>query len=298
MVSRSGRPASHSGWLPPDEWYPTQDTIARASYLSLAGNERVRIVAAGPENGVPVVLLHGWGASAYSFRRMLPLLAKTGYRGIALDLRGHGLSAKPLDATRYSSPAMVAHLRDILDALRVPSAVLVGQSMGAAIAMDFAAAEPPRVRAAVLSGPVGFTELRRINLARALRAGSWLPGHLPRWGLRLLLRRQYGLLGHFTDRDVDEYWAPSQFPDYSRALFALVNQFDWSPRPDEHLRHLGERVRVLVGERDKLIGAAWPRQPIRILPPEHVIFVPGGGHLLAEETPERIAEAITSLLGR
>ncbi len=298
MVSRSSRPAAQSLWLSPDEWYPAKDAVASATYLSLGGDERVRIVTAGPEGGVPVLLLHGWGASAYSFRRLLPLLAEAGYRGIAPDLRGHGLSAKPLDAKRYSSAAMAAQVRDIMDALRLPNAVLVGQSMGAAIAMDVAATEPSRVRAVVLSGPVGFTELRRINLARALRAGSWLPGHLPRWGIRLLLRRQYGLLGRYTERDVDEYWAPSQFADSSRALFALVNQFDWSPRPDEYLRQLGDRVRVFVGERDRLIGAAWPRQPVRVLPPEHVIFVPGGGHLLAEETPERIVEAITSLLGR
>jgi pimeloyl-ACP methyl ester carboxylesterase len=297
MVSRSSRPVSESGWLPPDEWYPAKDAVARASYLSLA-DERVRIVTAGPEDGVPVLLLHGWGASAYSFRRMLPLLADAGYRGIAPDLRGHGLSAKPADAKWYTSAAMVAHVCDIMDALGMQSAALVGQSMGAAIAMDVAAGEPSRVRAAVLSGPVGFTPLRRINLARALRAESWLPSQLPRWGIRLLLRRQYGLLGHFTERDVDEYWAPSQFADSSRALFALVNQFDWSPRPDEHLRRLGDRVRVLVGDRDKLIGAAWPRQSVRVLPPEHVVFVPGGGHLLAEEAPERIVEAIAGLLSR
>ena len=273
------------------------DAIASASYLSL-GDERVRIVTAGPAGGVPVLLLHGWGASAYSFRRLLPLLADAGYRGIAPDLRGHGLSTKPLDANRYSSAAIVDHVRDIMDALRLPGAVLVGQSMGAAIAIDVAAAEPARVRAVVLTGPVGFTELRRINLARALRAGSWLPGHVPRWGIRLLLRRQYGLLGHFTERDVDEYWAPTQFADSSRALFALVNHFDWSPRPDEHLRRLGAHVRVLVGDRDKLIGAAWPRQPIRVLRPEQVIVVRGAGHLLAEETPDRIVAAIAGLLGR
>src|SRR4029079_441179 len=99
---------------------------------------------AGLEGGVPALLLHGWGASAYSFRRLLPLLAEAGYRGIAPDLRGHGLSARPIDAKRYSSAAMVAQVLDSMDALRVPNAVLVGQSMGAAIAMDVAATEPAR----------------------------------------------------------------------------------------------------------------------------------------------------------
>jgi pimeloyl-ACP methyl ester carboxylesterase len=229
---------------------------------------------------------------------MLPLLASSGYRGIAPDLRGHGLSAKALGANHYTSTAMVAHVREIMDALRLERAVLVGQSMGAAIALDVAAADLPRVRAAVLSGPVGFTPLRRISVARALRASAWLPGRVPRWGIRLLLQRQYGALGHFTERDVDEYWAPSQFADFTRALFALVNEFDWNPRPATHVHELGERVRVLVGEHDKLVAPAWPQHGVSVLPPKQVSFVPGGGHLLAEEAPERLCEAIASVLAR
>ena len=292
FASTPSRAALRRPHLPPAEWFPTGEPSASVRTLELRDGERVRVVDWGAEHDPPVVLLHGWGASAYSFRRLLPLLAAAGWRGIAPDLRGHGLSSKPLDATQYASEAMARHVLQLMDALSLTSAVLVGQSMGGAIAIDAAHIAPDRTRGVVLTGPIGLTAIHRITVARKLRAGRWLHGRVPRWAVSVLLRRVYGTVHTFTPRDIDEYWAPAQFSDFTRALFLFVSAFDWNRRPVDHYLALGTRLRLLIGEYDRLVVPSRVRVRTRALPEDTVQVIPRGGHLLAEETPEVVLEAI------
>jgi haloalkane dehalogenase len=286
--------------LPPEQWYPAAHNDARARFIALR-SERVRIVEAGPSTGVPVVLIHGWGASVYSFRSLLPLLARAGLHGVAVDLRGHGLSAKPANPADYCAPAMARHVLEIMDALGLTSVVLVGQSMGGAIAFDAMHLAADRVRAAVLVAPVGLTPIRRIAFARAVRASRWFPARVPRWAVRLLLHRVYGNLRHYQDADVEEYWAPAQDDDYCTSLLRLVDEFDWAPRPRERFEQLNGRIRVVLGQRDRLVTPGRARAWIRMLPRDHTAVVRGAGHLVAEEAPEAvlsmIVDAITATAG-
>jgi len=269
-----------------------------ARFLELPSGDHVRVVEAGAESAPPVVLLHGWGGSAYSYRHLLPLLAGGTMRAIAPDLRGHGLSAKPLDSGLYTSAAMVGQVVGVLDALNLTSAVFVGQSMGAAIALDIALQDPARARAVVLAAPVGLTAIRRISVARMLRAAQWMPGHVPRWGISLLLRRLYGTLRTYDERDVDEYWAPAQFTDFVRALFLLVNAFDWRRRAPERLLAFGDRVHVILAEHDRLVALSRALLRTQALPRSAVTIVRGAGHLVAEEAPETIAAVIGDMVQR
>lgn len=247
---------------------------------------------AGPSSGVPVLLLHGWGASAYSFRRLIPLLVEAGFRTIAVDLRGHGLSDRPGPEGAYSAAALVQFVLRVLDRLGIARAVLVGQSMSGALVLDVWFAAPDRVLGAVLLAPIGFTSLRRIAVARLIRARRWSPDRVPRWVVTLLLRRVYGVRGTWDGRDVDEYWWPLLEARTTAALMSFVNQFDWMPRDTGRACDGAPPLRIVLGERDKLI--AWPRATAwaRRMPAAHVTVVPGAGHLLAEEVPEETLQEI------
>ncbi len=284
--------------LPPDEWYPAGIQGLTARVIDLPTRERVRVVEAGPGNGAAILLLHGWGASAYNFRHVLPLLAAARLRGIAPDLRGHGLTAKPAEPALYSSAAMVRFVLDVMDALDLRRVVVVGQSMAGALALDAMLAARSRFTGAVLLAPIGLTSIRRVSVARLVRADRWLRGPVSRMAIELLLRRVYGTIRRFTDRDVDEYWAPSQQPGYLAALMALVMRFDWSPRVPESLHSIGESVQILLGQRDKLIPASRAAEVARSAAVASVEIVPGAGHLVAEEAPERVLRAVGRALRR
>ena len=120
---------------------PPQECHWDADGLRFAG------LAWGPENGTPILMLHGWMDHAGSFQQLAPRL--NGCRVVALDLSGQGQSAhRSADAT-YNIWDDLPQIAAILDQLKWESCVLVGHSRGANIAALFAAAQPDRVRALV-----------------------------------------------------------------------------------------------------------------------------------------------------
>jgi pimeloyl-ACP methyl ester carboxylesterase len=105
-------------------------------------------------DGPTVVLLHGFAADTnvnYVRSGILDLLLDEGYRVVALDARGHGLSAKPTDPDAYADDAMKRDVVALFDHLGLDDVVLVGYSMGAHLSLRLAPDEP-RVQALVLLG--------------------------------------------------------------------------------------------------------------------------------------------------
>ena len=96
--------------------------------------------------GTPVILLHGVTDSWRSFEHVLPHLPRS-LRAIAVTQRGHGNSSRP---ATYHYGEMAADIAALLDALQIPSAVIVGHSMGGQIALRLALDHPSRVRGLVL----------------------------------------------------------------------------------------------------------------------------------------------------
>ena len=280
MTTEADRPARYAS-------FPVRDLAAVSREISLLG-ERVRVVEAGKATGIPVLLLHGWGGSAYSFRQVLPLLAKEGLRAIAPDLRGHGWSARPVTPGSCTSEAFVSWVRSLMDHLAIERCVLAGQSIGGAIALDCALAMPGRVPAAVLIAPIGFTPIRRVTVARVLRLSRWKTGTTPRWVVKLILRRIYGTRREWTEEDVDEYWAPLREHGSVSSLMQVVHEFDFSPR------RFGVPLRLVVrfGELDRLIPWEQAVSHARLSPGADVAVIRGAGHVPAEEAPGEVAAAI------
>lgn len=127
---------------------------------SLVPTARVEtfVITAGPDDGAPVIFVHG-NVSASRFWEETLLALSEAYRGIAVDLRGYGRTeAAPVDAARGVrdwSDDLVA----LMDALGIDSAHLVGWSMGGGIGMQLAIDHPDRVRSLTLvaaMSPFGF----------------------------------------------------------------------------------------------------------------------------------------------
>src|SRR4051812_10601661 len=103
--------------LSPGEMFPAGEPAYRVSYARLESGLRIRVVERGDPGAPPIVLVHGWGCTAYVFRMNMPVLAQAGFRVIAIDLKGHGLSDKPAGSREYTIDALIEHIRHILDAL-------------------------------------------------------------------------------------------------------------------------------------------------------------------------------------
>ncbi|MDE2182840.1 MAG: alpha/beta hydrolase [Alphaproteobacteria bacterium] len=104
---------------------------------------------AGPDNGLPVVLLHGFPELAYSWRHQLPALAQIGCRVLAPDQRGYGLTSRPPGMDQYDMAHLTDDLMGLLGALEIDEAVFCGHDWGGAVAWSMALLHPEVVRAVI-----------------------------------------------------------------------------------------------------------------------------------------------------
>jgi pimeloyl-ACP methyl ester carboxylesterase len=103
------------------------------------------VYEAGPKDGFPVVLCHGFPELAYSWRYQLPALAEAGFRVLAPDQRGYGATSRPDEITAYDMPHLTGDLTGLLDALDIKKAVFVGHDWGGLVVWQMPLYHPSRV---------------------------------------------------------------------------------------------------------------------------------------------------------
>ena len=159
-------------------------------------------------SGLPLVFLHGSGpgAGAYSnFKQNFPALVNAGYRAVLPDLLGFGHSDKP-SGIDYTLDLFSSTLVELLDALDVGNCVLVGNSLGGAVALRIAIDHPDRVRKLVLMAPGGIESRETyFNMPGIQRMVSGFVGEgFDRAGLRHILELLVFDPGHVTEELVEE----------------------------------------------------------------------------------------------
>ena len=272
--------------------------ISQRYFRIASSGARVRLLECGPPSGTPVLLVHGWGASVYTYRDLFHSLASAGRRVIAAELPGHGLSTPGEQARRqYIMETLLSYLRDIIGNLSSNPIDLVAHSLGGALALRLAWQSPQLIHRLVLAAPVGLRPIRLRTAARLLtpRFTTALARFMvPRWIISMLVHGAYGEPHLVSEEAVEQYWAPSQFPTYYRALRALLADFDWSPLSSAELGAIRHPALVILGSADRLIpdatGAA------ACLPNARVITIQGGGHLALEEHALEVNQTIARFL--
>ncbi|HPO16870.1 MAG TPA: alpha/beta hydrolase [Candidatus Hydrogenedentes bacterium] len=213
--------------------------------------------------GVPVILVHGYTANSDLNWRLPRIHAKLRkhFRVITMDVRGHGLSGKPHDASKYGIEIANDILR-LMDHLKVPKAHLVGYSMGGFITLKFVAMHSERLISAMPCGAAWMAPGDPMcNLAieiHAELAGKNGSSSSVGKGLTSLRRR---LLGLFIDVE---------------ALGCLAEGFKELAVTEEELRKVTIPVMAVKGGNDQIVPSG---RPIKgILPDFQEIIIPGGRH--------------------
>lgn len=280
-----------SGRLPPAEWFPAGVDGITVRRVALASGHTLRVLEAGPATGPSVLLVHGWGVSAYLWRHNILPLAEAGYRVIAPDLLGHGLSDAPQDAGAYALGPFAQSILDLLDALGIASTAAAGQSMGGKLVVQAARMAPARITRLTLFGPVGFGLVpshQGLSPFIPTPSGEVLSFMVPRQLVEFVQHRVYGKLGWFSERDVDEYWAPTQFPEVVRAQFLMLKEFSWELWDEATLRSFDTPTHVVFGTRDRTVRPKTAEQLVAVLPHGRLTWITDGGHVVMEEAPARI----------
>jgi len=278
--------------IPEAQRYPA-GTAFRAQYRTVDGT-RLRLIDSG--NGTPVVFIHGFGASIYGWRYQLPPAVTAGYRVVAFDNRGFGFSDKP--AHGYTNAAYAHLVVSLLDSLGIASAVLVGHSMGGAIAAEVALTYPDRVRGLVLIDAAGYGVRWPgvLKLARWPQVGAVVTRFRARWITGRILRSTFADPSKVTEADVDQYYAPVPDPAYGRALRGVLREFRFDSLGGGRLGGVLAPTLILWGDADRWIPLRDGTRFARELPRSEFVVVAHTGHDAAEESPEQVNRQLLGFL--
>ncbi len=240
--------------------------------------------------GTPVILLHGVTDSWRSFEHLLPHLPRS-LRAIALTQRGHGNSSRP-DSYHYAE--MAADVAAFLDAMQIPSAVVVGHSMGGQVAMRLAIDHPARVRGLVLLA--SFPTLRGHQGVQELWDTGIASMHDPIDPAFVRSFQESTVATPIPGAQMDIFVAESlKVP--ARVWQALFREFLDNDCQQE-LRQITAPTLVVSGGKDLLSDGAERAALLAAIPGATAIDYPDQGHALHWEKPAAIARDIARFVGR
>jgi pimeloyl-ACP methyl ester carboxylesterase len=242
--------------------------------------------------------------SSQTWREILPRLARH-YRVIAPDLLGHGQSAKP--RTDYSLGAFAVGLRDLLDELDVPSATVVGHSLGGGIAMQFLYQHPDYFRRLILisSGGLGQDVGWILRLLSAPGAELVMPVIAPGFVVRAgeTVKSRLTSLGLRSPRGAEIWNAYSSFNDartresFLRTLRSVVDYRGQSVSALNRLQlRAGLPTLAIWGEDDTIIPVDHAYAALEARPDCRLEVLPNVGHFAHVEAPAEVVDLIDDFI--
>jgi len=268
--------------------------VSPADYVTVAGL-RLHVRDTGPKDAPLVIMLHGLGSSLLTWEPWAQTLSAT-YRVIRFDLPGFGLTGA--DPTGdYSDARSVQVVVALMDALGVPSASVIGNSLGGKIAWMLAAAHPERVNKLVLVSPDGFASPgfeydKKPDLPAIAKL---LPYILPTWMLRMNVAAAYGDPARLTADVVGRYRDMMLAPGVRRAMLVRVAQVRLEP-PEPFLLRIEMPTLLLWGEKDALIPFSNAQDYLKVMRDCRLVSFPDLGHVPQEEAPARSLAPVAAFL--
>ncbi len=264
---------------------------------------------AGPEDGAPVLLLHGFPQSRHSWARQIAALTAAGYRCVAPDQRGYSPGARPEGTAAYAQDMIVGDALAIMDALGAERFHLIGHDWGGQIAWSVAMRAPERVRSlAILSRPhpAAFALAWKEDAGQSGRSGHHSALLKPETITALReaklepFRRMFAGQG-VPDADAQAYIAALMQPGALEAAIewyraaAATNGMRAADAPKATVPTL-----YLWGDADATVGRYAAEATGRFVDaPYTFIALEGAGHFLSDERPEAVNEALLAhLAGR
>ncbi|WP_426307315.1 alpha/beta fold hydrolase [Acidovorax facilis] len=263
------------------------------------GPGRLRYLSGG--KGPALVLLHTVRTQAEHFRHLIPLI-KDRYTVYALDLPGMGYS-EIVPGASYEEPAMREAVKSLITRLDLRDVTLLGESMGATLALTTAADLPERVRRVVAINAYDYAGgiARSSLLARFVVAGALAPvigqtiaGVQPKPIVRAVLRGGLGNKAALRNDYLDELLKVGRRPGYPVVARAVYGNLPSLIAARARYPEVSAPVHLIYGETD------WSRPSDRqanqqLLPAAEFVQVPGTGHFIVLERPDVAAKVLNDV---
>ena len=282
--------------------------VIRSKTLNVMGL-RTRVLEEGDAaRGDPVVMIHGVGAWAENFREVMEPIARTGRRAIAFDLPGFGESEAPGDVKHFGprDAFYPRFVNAVLDELHLPSAHLVGSSMGGAVVYTAAVTQPARTRslALIAGGGVGTEVALFLRLCTLpgfpLVARAFGKPEQARNVLRTCFYDPRRIPQTLYD-EAERYGYPS-FGEFVSALRSGVTIGGVKPAVRNYWVAQASRyqgpVLVVWGRQDAVLPMTSAADAREVMPQAQIQLIDECGHLPMIERPDEFLAALLPFLDR
>jgi pimeloyl-ACP methyl ester carboxylesterase len=271
----------------------------------------------GNEEGQAVLLWHGFLGTAYSWHRLIPLLANAGYRILVPDMRGYGDSDKPAGDAGYDSAALAEEFRSLVEQTGFGAGrplTLIAHDMGAPPALLWAAKHPSEICALVyVEAPVMLQSILEKIIAftpQAMAKGSmwwWVLPLAPGVPEALLVGKEREFLNWFYRGDAvvkHEAIPPEAVDEYLRTfagregVLGSLGVYRTAFATMEQTLPLTQskvQVPVVAIGGEKGLGARVGQFVSMVAANVESVVLPGCGHFVPEECPEAILEQLDRL---
>lgn len=266
---------------------------------------RIHVVQQG--DGPPLLLIHGLGGQIGNFSHSLMERLSDRYRVIAIDRLGSGHS-EPMKSGFRGVRRHAAVVAEVMDALGIDSAMIVGHSLGGAVALALAIDHPSRVKGLALLAPLTATETEPPAAFRGLKMpNAWqrrFMGHT--FAIPLSILRRHATLGVLFGPDP----IPADLPTKGLGLLSLRPQAFIGAATDmvhanDDLVELQTRyadiaapVAILFGRQDRILDPRRHGEGLASAVPGAVLTFMEGGHMIPITAPERVAAFIREAASR
>lgn len=260
---------------------------------------QLHVVQAGPKDGKPVILLHGYPEFWFAWSAQIARLARAGFRVIAPDQRGYNGSDKPAAVEAYGMPTLVQDIVELTRQLGYEQVYLAGHDWGGAIAWYLALEHPERFTRLVIfnaSHPLAWGDSRRANpdeettgWYRTFFQLPWVPeivGRLGNWRMLTGSLRSSSREGAFSDEDLDVYryaW------DRDGSMHAMIQWYragfrqPYLPQGDGKVK---VPTRIIWGMQDKFFAPSMADYSLKYCEDGALRKLPDATHWLLHEEPK------------
>ncbi|XP_009780367.1 epoxide hydrolase 2-like isoform X1 [Nicotiana sylvestris] len=292
---------------------------------------KLHVAEIGSESSPAVVFLHGFPEIWYSWRYQMIAMAKAGFRAIAFDYRGYGLSEQPTEPEKTTFLDFDNDLLELLDALNIPKAFLVGKDFAAFVISLFVVLHEERVSGFVTMGvPFMLPGASDYGLPEGFYITRWMePGRAEadfgRFDAKTVVRKIYILFSRseipiadenqeildlvepgtplpywFSEKDLAIYGAK-----YEKSGFRTALQVPYRAMA-EQLNVTARTVQVpamlIMGEKDYVLKFPGMEDYIRgeelksLVPKLEIVFMRKGTHFVQEQMPNEVNQLLLSFL--
>jgi pimeloyl-ACP methyl ester carboxylesterase len=282
---------------------PTQfDAIERmAVHTAVVHNQRIAYLDVGA--GPPVILIHGFGGSMWQWEYQQHPLSQH-FRVLTLDLPGSGLSDKP--EIDYRPDQMLDYFVEFMDAVNIPEATLVGNSMGAGLAIGMALTHPSRVtKLALIDGLPQHVTAKltspSVKLALETSAPSWLVsfGNMLFGGLmtETVLREIVHDPALLTPAVIERSNRNRRRPGLIKPILAVGDNLPlWESGFAARISEITHPTLVIWGEEDRVFPIAVGEELHRTIKGSKFIPVSSAGHIPQWERPDAVNQELITFI--